>query len=445
MAVDVDGRRSPPVPAPADGDRGRPPRRCASPRSTPASTGRRPVCCARSWRPRVAGHVNPQIQNVLDIIRSDDPDVLLINEFDTGTDGDPATVRLFARLAGYPLLVHGAVEHRRPVGLRPRQQRHGRRRQRRVRLRCLPGPVRAGRASRGTRSTPRRCARSRRSAGPTCPARCCRSTRRPASRGTRPRSSPCCGCRRRATGTCPIDVGRGRDVHFLVSHPTPPVFDGPEDRNGRRNFDEIRFWADYITPGRDVALHLRRRRPARRARRRRVVRHRRRPELRPARRRLGAGRHPAAPRPPARQHDASTPPATAPSRPRPLQGGANLTHRSDPQFDTADFADTAPGQPARRLRPAVEGPAHRRRRACSGRRRAQPASELTGVFPFPSSDHRLVWVDVGAAADGGRARSHRPGRRRRSVAPMGKLPLLEVADRRLRRGRGGHGPLPPRG
>src|SRR5215207_8467850 len=41
----------------------------------------------------------------------------------------------------------------------------------------------------------------------------------------------------------------GRTVHFLVSHPTPPVFDGAEDRNGTRNFDEIRFWADYITPG----------------------------------------------------------------------------------------------------------------------------------------------------------------------------------------------------
>lgn len=37
-------------------------------------------------------------------------------------------------------------------------------------------------------------------------------------------------------------------IHFLVSHPTPPVFDGPEDRNGTRNHDEIRFWSDYITP-----------------------------------------------------------------------------------------------------------------------------------------------------------------------------------------------------
>lgn len=31
-----------------------------------------------------------------------------------------------------------------------------------------------------------------------------------------------------------------------ISHPTPPVFDGPEDRNGRRNFDEIGFWARYL-------------------------------------------------------------------------------------------------------------------------------------------------------------------------------------------------------
>lgn len=36
------------------------------------------------------------------------------------------------------------------------------------------------------------------------------------------------------------------DFHLLVSHPTPPAFDGPEQRNVYRNFDEIRFWADYI-------------------------------------------------------------------------------------------------------------------------------------------------------------------------------------------------------
>ncbi len=38
----------------------------------------------------------------------------------------------------------------------------------------------------------------------------------------------------------------GETVHVLAAHPTPPVFDGPEDRNGKRNHDEIRFWSDYV-------------------------------------------------------------------------------------------------------------------------------------------------------------------------------------------------------
>ena len=47
----------------------------------------------------------------------------------------------------------------------------------------------------------------------------------------------------------PVVLPDGRTVHLLASHPTPPSFDGPEDRNGRRNADEIRLWADYISPG----------------------------------------------------------------------------------------------------------------------------------------------------------------------------------------------------
>jgi hypothetical protein len=46
----------------------------------------------------------------------------------------------------------------------------------------------------------------------------------------------------------PLDVN-GKTIHILASHPTPPVFDGPENRNGIRNHDEIRFWVDYLTPG----------------------------------------------------------------------------------------------------------------------------------------------------------------------------------------------------
>jgi len=44
----------------------------------------------------------------------------------------------------------------------------------------------------------------------------------------------------------PVKVN-GKVIHILASHPTPPVFDGPEDRNGKRNHDEIRFWSDYIS------------------------------------------------------------------------------------------------------------------------------------------------------------------------------------------------------
>ncbi len=41
-------------------------------------------------------------------------------------------------------------------------------------------------------------------------------------------------------------------VHLLAWHATPPVFDGPEDRNGRRNHDEAAFWRLFL----DAALPL---------------------------------------------------------------------------------------------------------------------------------------------------------------------------------------------
>lgn len=41
----------------------------------------------------------------------------------------------------------------------------------------------------------------------------------------------------------------GQTLWIMASHPTPPAFDGPEKRNQRRNHDEVRFWADHITPG----------------------------------------------------------------------------------------------------------------------------------------------------------------------------------------------------
>jgi Endonuclease/Exonuclease/phosphatase family len=44
----------------------------------------------------------------------------------------------------------------------------------------------------------------------------------------------------------PIQIGDSV-IHVLASHPTPPVFDGPEDHNGCRNHDEIRFWQLYLS------------------------------------------------------------------------------------------------------------------------------------------------------------------------------------------------------
>jgi hypothetical protein len=187
----------------------------------------------------------------------------------------------------------------------------------------------------------------------------------------------------------PIEVGR-RTVHILASHPTPPTFDGPEDRNGLRNHDEIRFWADYVTPGKGRYIY---------------DDDGGRGGLRPASAFVIVGDQNADPLD-GDSVDAAIDQLLDNRRivdPRPtsagaveaaaLQGGANLLHRGDPAFDTADFADGAPGNlradyvlPSRNLRPRDAGvfwPVQ-----------ADPLSALTGVFPFPSSDHRLVWVDV---------------------------------------------------
>jgi hypothetical protein len=85
-----------------------------------------------------------------------------------------------------------------------------------------------------------------------------------------------------------------------------------------------------------------------------------------------------------------------------LQGGANTTHRSDPRFDTADFADTTPGN----LHADYVLPRKNMQLVGAGvfwPVQADPLSRLTGVFNagewgavggFPTSDHRSVWIDV---------------------------------------------------
>lgn len=43
----------------------------------------------------------------------------------------------------------------------------------------------------------------------------------------------------------PVVTEKG-PLHLLAWHATPPVFDGPEDRNGRRNHDEAAFWRLFL-------------------------------------------------------------------------------------------------------------------------------------------------------------------------------------------------------
>jgi hypothetical protein len=189
----------------------------------------------------------------------------------------------------------------------------------------------------------------------------------------------------------PVQIG-GRTVHFLASHPTPPVFDGPEDRNGLRNADEIRFWADYVTPGpRSRYIYDDDGKQG---------------GLAPGAAFVIAGDQNADPLdgdsvPGAIQQlldhprvDTSvTPDSEGAVEASELQGGANLTHQSDPRFDTADFSDTAPGN----LRADYVLPSRSLRTLDAGvfwPTTDDPLFRLTGVFPFPSSDHRLVWIDV---------------------------------------------------
>lgn len=188
----------------------------------------------------------------------------------------------------------------------------------------------------------------------------------------------------------PIRVD-GRTVHLLASHPTPPSFDGPEDRNGRRNHDEIRLWADYVRGG-SAARYL----YDDRGRRGGLPR--------------GAsfvivGDQNADP------HDGDsyrgaihqlldlprvdtsvTPTSEGAVEQARLQGKTNADHRGDPRYDTADFSEP-PGNlrtdyvlPSRDLNitaAQVFWPIA-----------TDPLFRLVGVAPMPTSDHRLVWIDV---------------------------------------------------
>ncbi|MFC7375732.1 MULTISPECIES: endonuclease/exonuclease/phosphatase family protein [unclassified Brachybacterium] len=189
----------------------------------------------------------------------------------------------------------------------------------------------------------------------------------------------------------PVRVGNST-LHVLAAHPTPPSFDGPEKRNQRRNSDEIRLWADYLSPG---------------SRSQWIVDDEgKRGGLAPQEKFVILGDYNSDPAdgdswPGAidqllshpRIHDPK-PRSSGAVEAAELQGGANAGHSSDPQFDTADFSDDpSPGNlrvdyvlPEKNLQVVSS--------AVFWPEQGAPGSELTGEYPFPTSDHRLVRLDI---------------------------------------------------
>ena len=53
-----------------------------------------------------------------------------------------------------------------------------------------------------------------------------------------------------STAHCRVPVmAQGGTFDLLAMAATPPVFDGPEDRNGLRNRDQLLFWANALSDG----------------------------------------------------------------------------------------------------------------------------------------------------------------------------------------------------
>ncbi len=198
----------------------------------------------------------------------------------------------------------------------------------------------------------------------------------------------------------PIEVN-GETVHVLASHPTPPVFDGEEDRNGTRNHDEIRFWSDYVTPGKGSYIYDDAGNSG---------------GLRAGSRFVIMGDQNADPEDGDSTDDAIlqlldnplvntsvTPASAGGPEQAALQGSANAIHEGDPAFDTADFNDELPDGSGN-LRADYVLPSNNLRivdAAVFWPESSDPQFPLVGTFDpsllptgFPSSDHRLVSVDV---------------------------------------------------
>ena len=201
-----------------------------------------------------------------------------------------------------------------------------------------------------------------------------------------------------------------REVHFLTAHPTPPTFDGAEDRNGKRNHDEIRFWSDYVSGGATAATSTTTRAAAA-ACSGCEVRHRRRLQRRPA----GWRRLRRSDRPTARQSAgefAMTLASAGGGRHRPgSEQEAPISRSAAIPPTTPPTSRIGAGQPSGGLR-CLRRHGDQRFGVFWPTDEVQGDSNDTGALfdlvgtsatrtstpDFPSSDHKAVWVDVQVAA-----------------------------------------------
>ncbi len=186
----------------------------------------------------------------------------------------------------------------------------------------------------------------------------------------------------------PVRIG-AVTLHALISHPTPPSFDGPEDRNGFRNHDEIRLWVDHLTPEagarlRDDAGVMGGLAPEASF----VVLGDLNSDPRDGDSRKGAIlrllEHP-------RVQDPQPRSAGGPEAAQ-TQGRANQSHQGDHALDTADFNDNTVGN----LRVDYVLPSRDLSVTASGV--FWPSAQEPGAQAITSSDHRLVWVDLALPA-----------------------------------------------
>lgn len=183
----------------------------------------------------------------------------------------------------------------------------------------------------------------------------------------------------------PIKVGE-KTIHLIAAHPTPPVFDQEEDRNGRRNHDEIRFIADYVTPGKAKYIYDDRGKFGGLADGARfVIVGDMNADESDGDSSLDAAklltRHPLI------NHE-KIPASRGGSFFAAKQGGVNADHSGDPALDTGDFNDARVGNlrldyclPSKTLRIIKSG--------VFWPQPGDPGADLVGA-----TDHRLVWIDV---------------------------------------------------